>query len=740
MQKFSIMEKKYYFSRFFLATFLLTIICVCSNAQNSAVSSKVSKHLATLVTKYSEDTSKERGSAQTVSALVTLTTPCEASVFFSKYGCKLIDRVGRIYIVDIPLDKVVALSQNDTIERIEAERMPHLAMDVTPQQVNATGIYAADNLPQAFTGAGVVAGVFDCYYDFTHPAFQDANGDLRVKYYYDFHWPNSDSSLGHALETAAEIAAHEHSRNTRNHIHGTHVMGVMAGSAVNGQLQGMAPETDIYAVDFNSDREEFEGQAGPTSATAVLGFKYIFDKAEQENKPCVINFSSCEAVTLTSQRTLEGEALQALVGPGRIIVSASGNYGKNKCYMEKGASDYQAGTGIKNGLSGGNLIDMDLVTPVNQLVRFDFLGMQLTGGGVEGSIMFNTDSISQVNTATFTTNVSMGEVQLTVELSPYQDPRGTVYHIHGTMPNLGYLLLCGATVLLTGNGPAWVYSDIGFNNLTNIEGVSQYSFAQPGHSVSWPANLPNIIAVGATGYKNTFTNIAGQTNTFMIDNDFASTQPGYITKFSSCGPTFDGRVKPDVVAPGSNINAAYNSFYDNTNFNDFLTSTLQHNGKTYHYLAQSGTSMASPVVAGVIALWLQAKPDLTPAEALEAIRETSTHPDNSLEYPNNSYGYGQIDAYRGLLYVMDLPSRIPELSLEQPKGVKFRVENRTLYVDFGEENPKKVVVNIYSLDGRLLLSHNNSNQVNLSTLKTGVYAVQVITDSRKTTGSTLIRL
>ena len=518
----------------------------------------------------------------------------------------------------------MALSQNDTIERIEAERMPHLAMDVTPQQVNATGIYAADNLPQAFTGAGVVAGVLDCYYDFTHPAFQDANGDLRVKYYYDFHWPNSDGLLGHALETAAEIAAHEHSRNTRNHIHGTHVMGVMAGSAVNGQLQGMAPETDIYAVDFNSDREEFEGQAGPTSATAVLGFKYIFDKAEQENKPCVINFSSCEAVTLTSQRTLEGEALQALVGPGRIIVSASGNYGKNKCYMEKGASDYQAGTGI--------------------------------------------------------------------------------------------------------------------NNLTNIEGVSQYSFAQPGHSVSWPANLPNIIAVGATGYKNTFTNIAGQTNTFMIDNDFASTQPGCITKFSSCGPTFDGRVKPDVVAPGSNINAAYNSFYDNTNFNDFLTSTLQHNGKTYHYLAQSGTSMASPVVAGVIALWLQAKPDLTPAEALEAIRETSTHPDISLEYPNNSYGYGQIDAYRGLLYVMDLPSRIPELSLEQPKGVKFRVENRTLYVDFGEENPKKVVVNIYSLDGRLLLSHNNSNQVNLSTLKTGVYAVQVITDSRKTTGSTLIRL
>jgi hypothetical protein len=103
--------------------------------------------------------------------------------------------VGRVFIVDIPLDRVAVLSFNDTIERIEAERMPHLAMDVTPQQVNATGVYAGENLPQAYTGAGVAAGVFDCYYDFTHPAFLDANGDLRVRYYYDFHWPNADSTL-----------------------------------------------------------------------------------------------------------------------------------------------------------------------------------------------------------------------------------------------------------------------------------------------------------------------------------------------------------------------------------------------------------------------------------------------------------------------------------------------------------------------------------------------------------------
>lgn len=339
--------------RFGFIIFLLTVSYVLCDAQTTTVNSKVSTHLATMAARCSNGAATDAKSTRSVNALVSLTTPCDASAFFDRHGCRYIDRVGRIYIVDIPLERVMVLAQNDTIERIEAERMPRLAMDVTPQQVNATGIYTGDNLPQAYTGADVVAGVFDSYYDFTHPAFLDANGDLRVQYYYDFHWENADGTLGHALET--------------------------------------------------------------------------------------------------------------------------------------GSSDLQAGTGIKNGIAGGGIIDMDLVTPNNQLVRFDFLGIQLTGGGIEGTIMFNTDSISQVGSATFTTTVSMGQVQLTVEVSPYQDPRGTVYHIQGTLPHTTYLVLCGATVLLTGNGPAWLYSDIGFNSFTNITSVPQYSFAQPGHSVSWPA-------------------------------------------------------------------------------------------------------------------------------------------------------------------------------------------------------------------------------------------------------------
>ena len=721
---------------------LFTALLTAGFAQDAVNTGKVSGHLAALVTQYADNGGLRKSGAaspKSVKALVSLTQTCDARTFFDRHGCRLIDNVGRVFIVDIPLDRVAALSFNDTIERIEAERMPHLAMDVTPQQVNATGVYAGENLPQAYTGAGVAAGVFDCYYDFTHPAFLDANGDLRVRYYYDFHWPNADSTLGHALETTAEIAAYEHSQHTRNHIHGTHVMGIMTGSSVNGQYQGMAPEADIYVADFNSDREQFENPDANTSATAVLGFKYIFDQAEADHKPCVINFSSCESVTLTTQRILESEALQALVGPGRIIVSAAGNDGFRASYLEKGASDYQAGTGIINGISSGQIIDIDLVTPGNQYVRFDFFGMQLTGGGIEGTITFHTDSINALTGNHFTANVSMGLVQLDVTVSPYQDPRGTVYHIQGTMPNLAYLMLCGASVLLTSNNPAWMYSDIAYSPFSNVTSVPQYSFAQPGHSVSWPAILPEVIAVGATGYKPTFTNIAGQTNTDM--EDFAPAQSGLICTFSGRGPTFDDRIKPDVVAPGLNINAAYNSFYaDFEAIKKNLTYSFPYNGKTYYYLAESGTSMASPVVAGAIALWLQAKPDLTPAQVLETFQHTCTHPDNTLSYPNNTYGYGQIDVYQGLLYVLDLPSKIPDFSQHQPQGVTFRLENRQLYADFGDEHPKKVVFNVYTLDGKQVLTRSGHDHINLSALKDGVYAVQLITDNPRTTGSTLIRL
>ena len=171
-----------------------------------------------------------------------------------------------------------------------------------------------------------------------------------------------------------------------------------------------------------------------------------------------------------------------------------------------------------------------------------------------------------------------------------------------------------------------------------------------------------------------------------------------------------------------------------------LTHHVTYNGTDYYYLAESGTSMASPVVAGVVALWLQARPNLTPEQVLDVISRTSTHPDASLQYPNNTYGHGQIDAYRGLLEVLELPVHIPDLSDHQPQRVTFHYDNGHLLADFGQFVPKRMTFKVYSLDGRLLHTQSGQPSLDLRPFAGQVLAVQLLTDDPLTTGSTLIRV
>ena len=144
----------------------------------------------------------------------------------------------------------------------------------------------------------------------------------------------------------------------------------------------------------------------------------------------------------------------------------------------------------------------------------------------------------------------------------------------------------------------------------------------------------------------------------------------------------------------------------------------------------SGTSMAAPVMTGIVALWLQAKPTLTHDEIIATLSRTCKKPDPKLTYPNNGYGYGEVDAYAGLLDILGVTTSIPTLP-QTLAGVTL--QGHTLRIE-GITEP--TTVNVYTLNGqRVFTTQTADGIVTLPNLPAAVYAVQC-----GSLGSSLIRL
>lgn len=93
---------------------------------------------------------------------------------------------------------------------------------------------------------------------------------------------------------------------------------------------------------------------------------------------------------------------------------------------------------------------------------------------------------------------------------------------------------------------------------------------------------------------------------------------GNIARFSSRGPTADGRTKPELVAPGQAVTVAR---------------------ATGGYVSGDGTSFATPLAAAMVALLLQANPMFTPADVMETLKSSAF----AKGPPDNTYGFGRID-------------------------------------------------------------------------------------------------
>lgn len=678
------------------------------------------------------------------------------------------------YAAFLPVDSLGALDQSASIVRMEANELSNVLNDNSKEILGVNKVWNGIELPQAFRGNGVLAGVMDIGFDFTHPSFRNEDGSSRVIWFWDPLAENDNpKELGRTYTTPDEVLAAEHSCDAAQDNHGSHVLGSIAGRGIDGNFAGMAPEADIIGghvplgdipQDFYSRLNDYlmktflpETNGLPMGIVNVeissvidLAMLYkIFKKADELNKPCVVNWSFGAPSSFSADFTAYETVLNRMLGPGRIVVASAGNDGGMMKYVKKEADkpmeqpvyyksdtrtyDMYIRTKMDNPFFKMDMVFEDLADTIH-IDTYDAIIKNAFNQDYEVSVdiprsewgdefeEFEDVGEYPFSVAVKTTNFAEGYAGFNLTVHP------SVKYSHSD--NMVGKIIVNSPVELEFLGfkdAKGGYTRFSNENVENSRGCNI-------KTVGFPGSLERIVTVGAMHQCTSFTNIFGEDATYIA----LGSEKGHLSSFSSCGPTIDNRIKPDVVAPGHNILSVYNSFYEPGLAEDVekkMAYKANAFGKDYAIWTMSGTSMSSPVATGVIALWLQANPNLTPEDIKGVIERTSHQPEPEFSGTDKNvyYGWGEIDAYAGLLDILGLTG-ISEISKHQPAGLKFRLEGRTLYID-GIDSSETVTV--FDLSGRPVLRTETSSDgiLSLPELSAGVYAVQV-----GHRGSTLIRL
>lgn len=210
-----------------------------------------------------------------------------------------------------------------------------------------------------------------------------------------------------------------------------------------------------------------------------------------------------------------------------------------------------------------------------------------------------------------------------------------------------------------------------------------------------PGGTSCVICVGAVDFNDALSPTSSEGPSLWTDVAQYNDYP-----YSSGSSTTIGLIRPDVCAPGVNVKSL-----------DYNT--------TNGYCLKSGTSMATPCVAGTIALMLSKNPELTPDQIDEILERTAVH---FTEHKNNDFGSGRIDALAAVNAVSY------ESTSEINEGLVNVFPNPS-NDDFTITCEKMRKIEAYSADGKMIqkaLTEGNSYQ--LKGLKKGIYLLKITTD------------
>jgi subtilisin family serine protease len=504
------------------------------------------------------------------------------------------------------------------ISRVEGSHPLLAYLDRSVPDIGADAVWREVKDPQerSVTGAGIIIGFVDTGIDTTHPDFSFPNGTTKILFVWDQTTSGrSPADFDYGYECNSNDIQAKQCPEFDSFGHGTHVAGIAASSGrATGNFTGVAPDAAIIFV--KSGHQTCNGTSWTFDTSQILdGINYIAKKAAQLGRRAVINLSLGGNIGGHDGNDPLERGLDAFVRSGTPIVVAAGNSAQDNDHVKGQLSQGMNVTlnisvketttdlAIDIWYSPEDEIEAKLITPQGQTYT-----IPTPSGGA-------TDINGNITAQSSTTDLGQ-ESYLEV-------------NSNASLPAAGWTVSLRANqVYSKGFWDAWIdTSTCSFPGAYFVSGDG-YEI-DPHLTIGIPGTARNVVTVGAYITKNSWRGVSGET---FGRGAYAL---GQIASFSSLGPTRDGRVKPDVVAPGLFIASARSS----------VIVASASDPDAFHRI-NAGTSMAAPHVAGTVALMLQYDPSLEAVEVPRLLRETARLDADTgfLAEGSPIWGYGKADA------------------------------------------------------------------------------------------------